>query len=362
MTTLIAGGGLAGAAAACLLGPEATLVERETGPHDKVCGEFISWEAQDALARLGIDPAALGGAPIDHVRLVHDNTTVTAKLPGRGIGLSRRILDEALLTQAAKNGARILRGHTIRRLLPGGLNVDGIGPLTAQRTLLATGKHDLRNARRDRTPEPLIGLKMFYRLSPAQTAELAGHVEIILFPGGYAGLQPIEDNQANLCLLIDRPHFEAAGNTWSGLIARLTHTTPHLATRLDDATQLLPRPVAIARIPYGFVHAPGPADPPNLFRLGDQMGVIPSFSGDGMAIALHTAFAAANAPSAQAYHRAMRRTLRPQIGRAMLLHRLGQAHPQLLTLAAQALPAALPWIARLTRVPQPTRPYRHQIP
>jgi hypothetical protein len=46
----------------------------------------------------------------------------------------------------------------------------------------------------------------------------------------------------------------------------------------------------------------------------------------------------------------MRRTLAPQIGRAMLLHRMGQSHPRLLALAARACPAALPWIARLTRV------------
>jgi hypothetical protein len=34
----------------------------------------------------------------------------------------------------------------------------------------------------------------------------------------------------------------------------------------------------------------------------------------------------------------------------MILHRLGQTHPTFLTLAARTLPAALPWIARLTRV------------
>ena len=353
MTTLIAGGGLAGAAAACLLGPAATLVERETGPHDKVCGEFISWEAQDALARLGIDPAALGGALIHSVRLVHGGTRVTAPLPRLGIGLSRRILDEAVLQRAARNGARILRGHTVRRLVPGGLVVDGHGTLHADRTLLATGKHDLRDARRKGVPESLVGLKMFYRLSPGQTAALAGHVEVVLFPGGYAGLQPVEHGLANLCLLIDHASFVAAGSTWSGVVAHLTATSPHLATRLAGATEQLNRPAAIFRVPYGFVHAPTLADPPDLWRLGDQMGVIPSFSGDGMAIALHTAFAAAAAPDAQSYHRAMRRSLKPQIGRAMLLHRLGQTHPRLLALAARACPAALPVIARLTRVPLP---------
>jgi flavin-dependent dehydrogenase len=42
--TLIVGGGLAGGAAATLLargGERVTLFEREAGPHDKVCGEFL---------------------------------------------------------------------------------------------------------------------------------------------------------------------------------------------------------------------------------------------------------------------------------------------------------------------------------
>lgn len=351
MTVLIAGGGLAGAAAACLLGPDATLIERETAPHDKICGEFLSWETQAALHHLGVDPVALGAAPIDAVRLVHKKTIVRTPLPARGLGLSRRVLDEALLQQAAANGARIVRGHAVRHLVPGGVDVEGLGRLQAGRVLLATGKHELRGARRRAVGEPLVGLKMFYRLAPGQASELAGHVEVALFPGGYAGLQPVEDGLANLCLLIARPVFEAVGATWPGVAAHLTATTPHLARRLNGAEQHLARPVTIFRVPYGFTHRPAQDDMPEVFRLGDQMGVIPSFSGDGMAIALHTAFAAARASDAGFYHRCMRRDLQSQIARAMTLHRIGQSHPNLVATAARAWPGALAWIARLTRVP-----------
>ena len=351
MTVLIAGGGLAGAAAACLLGPAATLIERETGAHDKICGEFLSWETQEALHRLGIDPLALGAAPIDAVRLVHGDRIAHAPLPGRGLGLSRRILDEAVLQRAAANGATIHRGHAVKRLVPGGAEVDGLGRLEARRVFLATGKHDLRGARRAGTPESLVGLKMFYTLAPDQVAGLAGHVEVVLFPGGYAGLQPVEAGRANLCLLIRRREFDEAGASWSGVVAHLVRTSPHLATRLRDAVQQMPRPATIFRVPYGFVHDPASDETPGLFRLGDQMGVIPSFSGDGMAIALHTAFAAAASADAPAYHRRMQRDLTAQIGRAMTLHRLGQSRPRLVATAARAWPGALGWIARHTRVP-----------
>ena len=351
MTVLIAGGGIAGGAAACLLGSEATLVEREAGPHDKICGEFISWEAQEALARLGVDLIALGAASIGAVRLVHRASVAAIPLPGRGVSLSRRVLDEAVLGRAVAAGAKVIRGRAVRRLVPHGFEVDGTGRLEADRVLLATGKHDLRGARRGGQAEEIVGLKMYYRLSADQAGQLAGHVEVVLFPGGYAGLQPVEDGRANLCLLIRRGAFDEAGACWPGVAAYLARTSLHLAERLGGAVQQLERPVAIFRVPYGFVHRPTLADPPGVSRLGDQMGVIPSFSGDGMAIALHTAFAAVQNPDAGRYHGRMRLDLAGQIGRAMALHRAGQTWPGMVAAAARTWPSALALVARLTRVP-----------
>ena len=187
MSVLIAGGGIAGAAAACLLGPSATLVEREPGPHDKICGEFISWEAQDGLGRLGIDVASLGAAPIHVVRLVHIATITEATLPRTGAGLTRRVLDEAILERATFLGATILRGHTVRRLVPGGLEVDGIGRLGADRVLLATGKHDLRDARRRARPGDLVGLKMHLRLTPTSATSSRVPSKLFCSPGATPG-------------------------------------------------------------------------------------------------------------------------------------------------------------------------------
>ena len=83
MKTIIVGGGAAGAAAACLLGPDALLIERETAAHDKICGEFLSWEAQEYLSRLGLDLTALGAVPIDRVRLVYRGQVAEAPRPSK---------------------------------------------------------------------------------------------------------------------------------------------------------------------------------------------------------------------------------------------------------------------------------------
>ena len=353
---LIAGGGVAGAAVACLLGPDALLIERERVAHDKICGEFISHEAQGYLNRLGIDPLTLGASKIDSVRLVHGGRVAQAALPFRGLGLSRRALDEAMLARAEGAGAQLLRGHAVRSVSTEGLEVAGQGRLRVPTVFLATGKHDLRGARRApyKAPEDLVGVKMYFRLAPKQRAELLGYVELLLFKGGYAGLQLIEGGVANLCLLIGRTQFQEAGGDWPGLRHFMERTCPHLGRRLVGATEALDRPLSIFRVPYGYVHAPGIADFPGLFRLGDQMGVIPSFCGDGVSIALHSGFAAVSAhrgDGAAAYHQRMRRDLGRQIGRAEWLYRAGRARPELAVAAARAWPGALRWIARLTRVP-----------
>ena len=45
-------------------------------------------------------------------------------------------------------------------------------------------------------------MKMYYTLVPAQVAELRNHVELVLFNGGYAGLQLVESERAVLCILL----------------------------------------------------------------------------------------------------------------------------------------------------------------
>ena len=116
---LVAGGGLAGAAAATRLaqaGRQVTLIERAAQPVDKICGEFLSAEAQAYLRQLGFDAGQLGGHRITHLRLVRGNDVITTKLPFEGIGLTRKTLDEALLDHAGEAGVTVRRGHAIRHI------------------------------------------------------------------------------------------------------------------------------------------------------------------------------------------------------------------------------------------------------
>jgi flavin-dependent dehydrogenase len=291
----IVGGGLAGSAAAIVLaraGRNVLVIERAALPQHKVCGEFLSQEALTYLRALGVDAVALGAVQIESVRLAGREGESKARLPFAAMSLTRRKLDEELLCVAKKAGARILRGtsvKTIERAEDGwSVAIDDAESLIAEQVFLATGKHDLRGRVRPKGKQAdLVAFKMYWKLAPQQASELEGHVELMLYRGGYAGLQPVEEGAANLCCLIQRTELQRLGGHWEDLLAAMLRDGGLLRQRLQDATRLLEKPLAIAAIPYGYVRASSDG----VWALGDQAAVIPSFTGDGMSIALHSGFA-----------------------------------------------------------------------
>jgi flavin-dependent dehydrogenase len=359
---VIIGGGVAGAAAGVLLaqaGRHVMLLERERTPKAKVCGEFLSCAAHDHLLALGLDPAALGALPITRLRLAVGARHIAATLPFTGWSLPRDILDEALLQRAAALGADIRRGMTVRSLADNPrphLIVEGLGEIEANAVFLATGKHDLRSIGRSTTAaQDLIGFKSYFDLSGDAAQAVAGHIELAMFDGGYAGLQLAGANRANLSLLVTQRRFAAAGQDWFRLLDDICAENALLASRLSGAVPETDRPLAIFRLPFGFRHRPNGSA--HIFRLGDQVACMPSFAGDGMSIALHSAALATQAylsdSHADAYHRRMRRDLAGQFAWGRFLSRVigTRTGRRLLIGAAAALPAMMPALARRTRLP-----------
>ena len=114
------------------------------------------------------------------------------------------------------------------------------------------------------------------------------------------------------------------------------------------------------------MHRGSPSEP-TLFHLGDQAAVIPSFTGDGMAIALHSAALAAHhvvrGRSASAYHTQLRQGVRGQFRRAAAMQALaGTAWSQLALLGlGHLMPAALTLAARMTRLPASTKAFARPL-
>jgi flavin-dependent dehydrogenase len=358
---LVIGGGIAGSAVAAHLaqaGRHVVLVERKAGPHDKVCGEFVSGEAALYLRGLGIDLESLGAVGISAVRVYASRNVVCTDLPFPAFSLSRRVLDEAILCMASTCGAELRRGRSVRFLRPLGsrwiAELDDGSSVPATDSFLATGKHDLRGWKRPPAGQnDLVAFKLHWRLAAAQTAALGSYVELFMFPGGYAGLSLVENGIANLCLVIRRSHFARLNNMWQALLVSLRAELLPLHQRLAGAEACSDRPLAIASIPYGYVQkcSIGP------WCLGDQAAVIPSFSGDGIAIALHSARLAAEyylaGKANSEFQSRLGRDTSRQVEWATLLsrllvHRWGQA---IAMGVMRAAPTLIGSIAYHTRIP-----------
>ena len=152
---------------------------------------------------------------------------------------------------------------------------------------------------------------------------------------------------------VRRRRFAALGQSWDALLAEIRAAAPLLDQRLAGAEPQWTRPFAVSAIPYGYVARGGD----ELWRLGDQASVIPSFSGDGMSIALHSAGLAADlylrGADAALYQRRLARDVGGAVRFATALSRLAVRRPAAFAIgqAARLLPGAMAAIVAMTRVP-----------
>ena len=358
---LVIGGGLAGSMVAMRLaiaGCRVTLVERERSAHHKVCGEFLSSEAVEYLRQAGLEPLDFGAATIRRLRLSASRRVVEAALPFTALSLSRHVLDEEMLARVSDAGCDVRRGVHVEKLTNSGnlwfAQTSGGESLRAQTVFLANGKHDLRGWNRTQGKHnDLIGFKLHWQLAQAQTEALRDCIELFLFQGGYGGLSLVEKDVANLCLVVQRAAMRRFGG-WPQLLAAVIDENLTVCRRLQSAKPLWERPLAISPIPYGYLAECSSG----LWCIGDQAAVIPSFTGDGMSIALHSATLAAQmylaGESADRYSRQLclevshGMSLATFISRAMVTD-LGR---ELAPLGLSLFPQAIRWIAASTRIKQ----------
>ncbi|HET7446762.1 MAG TPA: FAD-dependent monooxygenase [Methyloceanibacter sp.] len=352
------GGGLAGAAFALELarnGVAVVLLESTRAPHHKVCGEFLSTEAQALLSYLGLDLAAMGAMQVSIFRLANGRDCAEAPLPFRGAGLSRFCLDQALLEAAESQGANVERGVQVTQIDASDETVTvrtGSQVFTGRAAALATGKHNLRQY--PRAASDMVGFKLQLRVTPDSLGRLEDVVQLVTFNGGYIGACIVEDRLVTLCWVLHRALLQRIGTSWPEQAKYFAQQSEILAALLHEAKPQWDKPVAVAGIPYGYLRRSPIAS--NVFPLGDQLAVIPSFTGDGMSIALTSGIAAAQAvlagESAAQFQAQIVGRLRPQFrwaGLVNVLFEVRRLHGFSVKLAA-ALPSLVTWLAQSTRL------------
>lgn len=355
---IAAGGGLAGAAFAIELarhGRDVIVLERMAGAHHKVCGEFLSDRALALLRYLDVDMDDLPASSIETLSLSNGARRANAPLPFKAAGISRFLLDETLLKCAERVGVRINYATNVEALQPESQDRVRVrtsrGTLSCRAAALASGKHNLRGLARPNGP--MLGFKI--HLAPSETvrAKLTGIVHLIAFTGGYLGLCLIEHGILSMAWTIGAETLRSVGSSWRDQASYFAKQSPLFSEIFDGSQPIWNKPLAVSGLPYGFMRSEPIA--PTIYPVGDQLAVIPSFAGDGTALALASGITAAQAilegKSAIAFQRHMITNYRRQfrnaaaldvvIGNA-ILRRIGMA-------GAQVLPSMMTMLVSATR-------------
>jgi flavin-dependent dehydrogenase len=299
------GGGPAGTAAAVFLrqaGHEVVLVDEARFPRDKVCGEGVSPEAWRLLARMGAEEAvrALRPRPVHGMKLTApDGTAFTGEYAGArapGFAVRRWCLDRALLDCARGAGVEVREGVRARDLVTRdgivrGVMVEGAGVperLEARLVVAADGRRSVIARKLGLLREHRTLRKFAVRGYWKGVEGLTDHGEMHVTRGGYCGLAPLGDGEANITFVLDQAEMGPAGGGLADFYLRTLDRWPRLRERLEPASLTSPpRAIGPLALEARRVSAPGAV------LVGDAAGFYDPFTGEGVTLALRSAELAA---------------------------------------------------------------------
>ena len=290
---IIAGGGLAGLSLSIQLaraGYSVALLEKETYPYHKVCGEYLSLESWNFLEELGL-PLSDWNLPVIRQLLVSapNGRSITHALPLGGFGISRYKLDSAMAEIARSVGVDLREAVKVTdirfdRSLFTVATSDGT--FRSKVACCAYGKRsnlDIKwkrpfTQRRSDRLNNYVGVK--YHIHTDLPADLIG---LHNFRDGYCGVSRIEEGKYCLCYITAARNLRENGNSIPGMEKRILRRNPYLEKIFSTANFLFPQPVTISQISY---EKRSRVEDHVLF-IGDAAGMIPPLAGNGMSMALH---------------------------------------------------------------------------
>jgi flavin-dependent dehydrogenase len=272
----IIGAGPAGSTLAALLagrGVDVTLYDRDEFPRDKLCGEFLSYDALPVLEPLGIvDAIDRAGAPrIERCRIVGAKRAYEFAFPHPARGVSRYYFDDLLYRTAQQRGAKTV--------------ISAEGTLPEARIVVGAwgrwGRFDQQLHRgfvRDRAHRN-FGFKRHYRPGGSDV------IELYSFKRGYLGVNAVEGGITNICGLVHASRLAGHKGRWDAFIDTIRKEEPRLEelyARHEPAQDgyLSSEPV---------IFRARSAVEGGVFMIGDASGVIDPLTGNGMAMAIQSA-------------------------------------------------------------------------
>jgi len=310
---LIVGAGPAGSSAAILLaraGWSVALIEKECFPRRKVCGECVAASNLPLLEALGIGAAFAAGAgpELRKVALMRGDRKIVADLPAAadekhrwGRALGRETLDTLLLAQARSAGAYVLQPWSVRAIAGAAGDwrcevraMDSAATVTL-RAPLAIDAHgswealpsDRPRRRLAHHASDLLAFKANFRGAALEE----GLLPMLSFDGGYGGMVVADRGMTTLACCIRRDHLEISRRAAPGLgagdavEALLRRECGGVRLALQAASRVGPWLAAGPLAPGIRVRADD-----ELFRIGNAAGEAHPLIGEGMSMALQSAW------------------------------------------------------------------------
>jgi flavin-dependent dehydrogenase len=290
----IIGGGLGGLSLAIQLAREhfrVIVIEKESYPFHRVCGEYISLESWNFLESLGV-PLSDMELPIIKNLLVSspNGNTISQALPLGGFGISRFKIDNDLVQLARINGATVMESVKVNDVLFNGEGFEvQCSSLQIQAKLVAGsfGKRsnlDMKWKRAFASQKPgklnnFIAVKYHIKANfPVDSIGLHN------FPHGYCGISRVENNNYCLCYLTTAKQLKNSGNEIEALERTILYKNPHLAQIFKNADFLWKEPLTIAQISFSKKKQ----IENHVILLGDAAGMVTPLCGNGMSMAMHS--------------------------------------------------------------------------
>lgn len=290
----IIGGGLAGLCAALhlnKLGISCIVWEKGEYPRHKVCGEYVSNETINYLRFLGYDPFQDGAVAINEFNLTHwDGNVTSAKLDQGAFGISRYVFDNALYHLAIKNNVTVLLNENVTDFKKSDKGFEILSSnkkkFKVEILLSAHGKKSNvdRIMHRDflKKDTDYIGVKYHFKYKiPSNLVSLNN------FETGYCGVSMVENEITNVCYLSTKSALKKY-KTIDELEKNLVWKNPFLKDIFTKGKKLFEEPKTIS----DFSFKPKNPVENHVLMLGDAAGLITPLCGNGMAMAIHSAFIA----------------------------------------------------------------------
>ncbi|MGK0307977.1 MAG: flavin-dependent dehydrogenase, partial [Urechidicola sp.] len=287
---LIVGGGLAGLSSAIHLSKQnlsVLVIEKNSYPKHKVCGEYISNEVLPYLKFLDIDVFKLGAKKIDKFQLsTTKGQLISADLPLGGFGISRFCLDEALANKALENGVEI-RQDVVEDIQ---FSNDEFSVVTKNNEIFkaaivigAYGKRANLDVKLDRkfikTKSPYLAVKTHVKGDFPEDV-----VALHNFEGGYCGVSKVEDDSINLCYITNFESFKKFKDIGE-FQEKVVFRNSHLKTIFNNTVPVFEQPLTISQISF---EDKKPVEN-HILMCGDTAALIHPLCGNGMSMAIRSA-------------------------------------------------------------------------